>query len=248
MRGLLLLGLLFAGCASTAEVTRGAGDRLSDAQALPLHARPRIAVGAILDKTQGQLLAEINLAAPGEQNSVSGLTQGLHDLLVTELFASQRFIVLERDALNDVISEQEFARSAKVGDATRIAPAQLEGADYIVLGALTAFDSGAGGGALPIPIPLSERGDFGILNIRAQRGHVAMDLRVIAVKTGRVVHSTAVEGRNWRMGLDLTGFFRAGRSSVRLPGLLTLFSNTPVEEALQKMVKAAGARITDACR
>jgi curli biogenesis system outer membrane secretion channel CsgG len=176
----------------------------------------------------------------------NGVLAGIRDMLITELFGSGRFIVLERDALDAILSEQEFSHSAKVGDATRIPRAQLEGADLVVVGALTAFDAGASGGALPIPIPLSDRGDWGVLNLSAKRGHVAMDLRVIEVSTGRVIHSTAVEGRNWSMGLDFAGLFRSGHRVVRLPGLLRLFSNTPVEEALQKMVTAATLRIAEA--
>lgn len=244
--------MLLAACASTAEVTRGGGDSIALAQAVDAQARPRIAVGAIIDKSDGALEGEIlhlkgNLAEdPGLH--VSGFTQGIRDMLVTDLFGSQRFIVLERDALDAVIAEQEFAQSAKVGDATRIPPAQMEGADLIVLGALTAFDAGNDGGALPIPVPLGDRGDFGVLNIRAKRGYVAMDLRVIDVKTGRVLHSTAVEGRNWKMGLDFTGFFDVGHDTIKLPGLLRVFSNTPVETALQKMVTAAAERIAEAAR
>jgi curli biogenesis system outer membrane secretion channel CsgG len=243
--GFGVLLLLLVGCASTAQVTRGGGDAIALIQALDPGARPRVAVGAIIDKTGGKLGTEMSLL--GELEPVqNGVLQGVRDMLITELFGSGRFIVLERDALDAVLSEQEFSRSARVGDVTRIPQAQLEGADFIVLGALTAFDAGADGGALPIPIPLSERGDWGVLNLSAKRGHVAMDLRLIETRTGRVVHSTAVEGRNWSMGLDFAGLFRSGRDIIRLPGLLKLFSNTPVEEALQKMVTAATQRIADA--
>lgn len=242
-----LMALLLAGCASSAQVSRGGGDSIRAMQTLSAQARPRIAVGAIIDKSNGALSAEISRASSyGELTPASAVTQSLRDMLTTELFGSGQFIVIERDALDAVISEQEFSQSAQAGAATRIPKAQLEGADLIVLGAITAFDSGNSGGAIPIPIPLSERGDFGILNLSAKRGHVAMDLRVIDVRTGRVLQSTAVEGRNWKVGFDFTGFFRAGRSSIRLPGLLGLFSNTPVEEALQKMVAAATAKIAEA--
>ena len=253
IRGLVAGCALFvAGCASTPVVTRGGGDNIALAQAVAANSRPRIAVGAIVDKSGGAVAGEI-LRANGnlsgdQQLRVSGITQGIRDMLTTELFGSQQFIVIERDALNDIISEQEFSQSAKAGDATRIPKGQMEGADLIVLGALTAFDAGSSGGALPIPLPLSQHGDFGILHLRAKRGYVAMDLRVIDVKTGRVVNSNAVEGRNWKMGMDFTGYFDIGYRTVKLPGLLDIFSNTPVEEALQKMVTAASEKIAEAAK
>lgn len=246
----LSLALLLSGCAGSARVTRGGGDALRLIQAVDAQARPRIAVGAVIDKTQGALEAEIARLnegrPPDQQQPVGGVLQGIRDMLITDLFGSRRFIVLERDALDAVLAEQEFSQSAKVGDATRLPPAQLEGAELLVVGAITAFDAGTSGGALPIPLPLGRRGDFGVLNISAKRGYVTMDLRVIDVRSGRVVGSTAVEGRNWRMGLDMTGFFSVGGSSIRLPGLLHFFSNTPVEEALQKMVTAASLQIEQA--
>lgn len=230
-------------------MTHGGGQTIAQAQAQPaIGNKLRIAVGAIVDKTEGKLDSELGRVNAGraanEQLVVTGITAGVRDMLTTALFGSSQFIVVEREALNGAMTEQEFSQSAKAGDKTRIALGQLEGADLIVLGALTAFDAGTEGGALPIPVPLSRNGDFGVFHIRAKRGYVAMDLRVIDVKTGRVLSSTAVEGRNWRLGLDFTGYFDVGYNTIKLPGLLKYFSNTPVEEALQKMVTAAVVNIT----
>lgn len=244
--------LVLAACSNTAEVTRGGGASIGTAQLV--QALPRIAVGGIIDKTDPvtdksltHQLVLINgrRATQQPEMRVSDMTRGLRDMLTTELFGSGKFIVLERDALNDVLVEQEFSQSPGADAKTRIPLGQLEGAQLLVLGAITAFDAGLDGGALPIPVPLSRNGDFGVLQISGRRGYVAMDLRVIDVKTGRVLSSAAVEGRNWRMGLDLTGFFRVGNGSIALPGLLKYFNNTPVEAALQKMVTAAVERIAE---
>lgn len=236
----LLLAALLPACAST-SVLRGGGDSIRAAQALDFNARPRVAVAPIIDKTGGALISEA--VRIGGDGSVSGITGGLRDLLTTELFGSQRFIVLERDALTAIEVEQEFSRSLEASSQTALPLAKLEGAQLLVLGAITAFDTGSDGAVLPIPIQLSTRGDFGVLSLRAKRGYVAMDLRVVDVRTGRVLSSTAVEGRNWKLGFDFTGFFDIGYDTIKLPGLLRYYQNTPVQEALQKMVTAAVARI-----
>ena len=251
-RLLLLACGLLAGCASTPQVISGAGGAgIAQSQARVANALPRIAVGAIIDKTvpgdEKSLTRQLVLLNAqhhtGDPLTIDGITHGVRDMLTTALFDSNKFIVLERDAINDVMVEQEFSQSARAGEATRIPLGQLEGAQLLVVGAITAFDAGVGGGAIPIPIPLSRNGDFGILNVSAKRGYVAMDLRIIDVASGRVVNTTAVEGKNWHFGMDFTGVFGFRGSAITLPGLLKYFSNTPVEEALQKMVDAAVEKI-----
>lgn len=253
MRALLCaaLALLLAACTG-ATVTRGEGQTIAQAQGEAANGpKYRIAVGGIIDKTDPlgdksvvRQLALLNAGRPAEQQlTPAGLTQGVRDMLVTELFNSGQFIVLERDALNQVLLEQEFAASARAGDATRIPPAQLEGAELLVVGAITAFDTGAGsdGFALPIPVPLgSYRNGAAVFSLSFKRGYVAMDLRIIDVATGRVVATTAVEGKNTKYGFNLQGLAGGSIGYIPLPkGLVGYFQNTPVQEALQKMVTAA---------
>ena len=242
------VALLLGGCSTGSVVTRGGGAALEAAQSKPaLGGRYRVMVAAIIDKTDPQKeesldrqLGAMNSGrADAEQLTREGILHGIRDMLVTDLFVQDRFIVLERAALDEVITEQEFANDARAGEATRIPARQLEGAELIVLGAVTAFDAGISGGALPIPVPLGDRGDFGVMHLRFKRGYIAMDLRVVDARTGRVLSSVAVNGRNSRFGMDFNLHLRGPRHSVKLPGVLTYFQNTPVEKALQKMVTAA---------
>jgi curli biogenesis system outer membrane secretion channel CsgG len=247
--------LLLAACASSGTVvTRGGGAPLGAALSDPaLGGRYRVAVAAIIDKTKvgsehnlGYQMGVINNGRPeDEQVTQQAILGGIRDMIVTELFVQDRFIVLEREGLDAVIAEQEFANSARAGDATRIPADQLEGAELIVLGAVTAFDAGIGGGALPIPIPLGDRGDFGVMHLRFKRGYVAMDLRVVDARSGRVLSSVAVNGRNSRFGMDFNVHLTGKHHRVKLPGVLTYFQNTPVEQALQKMVTAAVGHVAD---
>jgi curli biogenesis system outer membrane secretion channel CsgG len=261
MNRLWLLAFVCAivvGCTNTATVTKGGGQTIAQARAENATGpKYRIAVGAIVDKSGvagnrslSQQIVAINKG--GDKNSpmtATGILAGIRDMLVTELFGTGQFIVLDREDLNSVMVEQEFSHSARVGDTTRIPLGQLEGAELLVVGALTAFDTGAGseGGALPIPVPLGRDAKYGwgLLNLSFKRGYAAMDLRIIDVATGRIVASTAVEGKNTHFGLNFTGLFDVGGNTIRLPGILSYFSNTPVEEALQKMVTAAIGTIAE---
>lgn len=250
---LVLAGLLLSGCATTSKIISGAdGASITQTQALAATALPRIAVGSIIDKTgvveeksiTRQLVLLNAQRKSGDPLTEMGLMHGVRDMLTTALFGSGQFIVLERDSINDAMVEQEFSQSGRVGEAVKIPMGQLEGAQLLVVGAITSFDAGVSGGAIPIPIPISRDGDFGVINISAKRGYAAMDIRIIDVATGRVVNTTSVEGKNWNFGADLAGIFGVGGRNIKLPGLLKYFSNTPVEEALQKMVTAAVVEIS----
>ncbi len=243
---------LLAACTGS-KVVRGDGQTIEQARAERSDGpKYRIAVGNIIDKTDPlkeasvvkQVIA-LNAKRPADQQlEAFGITAGIHDLLVTELFNSGLFIVLERDALNVAIVEQEFSQSARVGDETRIPRGELEGAELLVVGALTAFDAGLTGAAIPIPLG-KNFSSFGVMSLSFKRGFAALDLRIIDTATGRIVASTAVEGRNTSYGFDLQGVYGSGFGYVPLPGVLGAFSKTPVEAALQKMVTAAIGKVAE---
>jgi curli biogenesis system outer membrane secretion channel CsgG len=246
----VLAGLVLAGCASGSRITRGGGQTLAEAIAEPADGtKYRIAVGAVIDKTRGKYsvvrqVARMNAkrAEAVTQLTPEAITLGVRDMLVTELFGSKRFIVLEREALDSVLAEQEFSHKARAGDQTRIPLGELEGAELMVLGAITAFDAGVSGGSLPIPFKFGDD-DVGVMNLAYARGKVVMDLRIIDVRSGRVVTSVAVEGTNSRFGVDVDAYVNTGGWQISLPGALNYFHNTPVEKALQEMVSAAVTHI-----
>ncbi len=247
----MVLALAASGCTTSSKVVRGDGDSIAAIQALPENARPRIAVLPVLDKTAPYgnksldlNLVLLNLYRPKDQEvSKEQFTGGVRDMLVTELFNSKGFIVLERNALPLVIAEQAFAESPRFDPKTTEPGGALEGAQYLVAAAITAFDTGSQGGALPIPIPgviNSDVAALGVLNLGYKKGYVAMDLRILDAKTGRVLRTTAVQGSNTKVGLDLAVVAAArGFGVTQLPDPIKIFKNTPIEAALQKMSAAA---------
>jgi len=254
--GLFIVSLI-AGCGTTSKVTKGGGETISEAQAEAYNGpKARIAVGRIIDKTGGadkktsisyQLGVLRRKSSSYDSVDTGNITGGIRDLLTTALFQSNRFIVLERAAISDVLVEQEFSASGRVGEQSRIPTGQIEGAELLVVGALTAFDSGAAGGiAFPVPIPLNHGRDAAILDLDFRKSYVAMDLRVIDVRTGRIVSTVSVDGTARKFGAGVSGIVgtRYG-GAVRLPVLLSGFANTPVEKAISEMVDAAVTHIVD---
>ena len=254
---LVLMSALLAGCATTTDVTKGKGASISEAQAEAYNGpKARITVGAIVDKTgaadkKTSLEYQMGLlrrrSGSTESFHSASLVSGVRDLITTALFQSKRFIVLERENIGDVLVEQEFSAAGRVGEASRIPLGQIEGAELLVVGALTGFDAGAaGGGGLPIPIPINRGRDVVVLDLEFRKSHVAMDLRVIDVRTGRIVSTVAVEGSARKFGAGLSGFARTRYGGyVPVPNLLRGFANTPVEKAISEMVDAAVTHVVE---
>ncbi|WP_281784191.1 CsgG/HfaB family protein [Sinimarinibacterium flocculans] len=246
MRAVLLLAAaVLTACAPSARLSRGDGESIAAVRSLAADARPRIVVAAVVDRSGEDESVDAAVAALNARRSVEtpltsqALLASVRDLLITELFVSGRFVVLEREALDAVLVEQAF-----VAEAAELAlpPATLEGADVLVLAAITAIDPGLDGGALPLPVPLGDDG-IGLLHLRAARGYVALDLRVVDARSARVLDAATVEGRYWRLGADMSGYFDIGGDILELPGLARLYRNTPLEAALQRMSLAAVAHI-----
>lgn len=249
----LCLGLVTA-CATEPQVTSGAdGPSIAQAQAEAYDGpKARIAVAKIIDKSgdKGKRSLSYHVKrlenAPGfDSLSVDGVTAALRDMLTTALFNSNRYIVLEREAIDAVMVEQEFSASGRVGEHSSIPMGNIEGAELLVVVALTGFEPAkAGGSGFPIPIPLGKNGDLAVVYLSLRKSYASMDVRVIDVRTSRVVASVAVEGSVRKTKAALSGYLHSNSGGhIELPVVLSGFTNTPIEQALQKMVNAAVADI-----
>mgnify|MGYP002622044618 FL=1 len=251
MRALLIgaLALLVAGCATqTVRLSQIGTEAIDYLRALPAEARPRVVVAPVRDHTRGEgrqfSLLETGLATTNTNATGAQFLGGVHDMLITAMLNTGAFTVLERDDLAELTAERLLR--AEAGEQVTL-DNTLEGADLVVAAAITGFEP-SGGGALPIPIPLSDRGDFGIIWLRRGTSSLAMDLRVLDMRTGRVVHSTAVTGEARRFGVDFDAYLRFNSSYASLPGVLGYYNNTPMHAAIMEMITLAVARVGEAAQ
>ena len=243
---LLLLGVLQLACSST-QLRNGSddGDTIAEVLAQPYDGpQRRIVVAPLRDHSSGEqsIASHLELLINvDEPPSAQAILAGIHELMTSALFNSGRFILLEREGLDELIAEQQFDAPLNADQ-----QATLEGAELLLLGAVTAFDTGSSGGfAFPIPIPLGDNGDFGVLDVEMRTAYVAMDLRLIEIKTGRLLATTAVEGRTRKFGVGLAGLYSVGGGHLELPGLLSYYQNTPMEQAIMKMTVAASQSLAE---
>ncbi len=188
--------------------------------------KARIAVARFTDKTRkGWYTGSIG--------------DGMSDQLATALFNSNRFILLERQILGDVLAEQDLASAGRVSQQTAAPTGQIEGAEILVTGAVTEFDPGASGGSG------STSGLFGLdvgtllgaISGGYKRAHLAIDIRLIDTRTSRILAATSVEGE--ATDVDMGGALLGATGGSALSGSLAGWENTPIEKALRVAINLA---------
>src|SRR6056297_2083223 len=118
---------------------------------------------------------------------------GMADMLTTALVNSGRYIVLERESLDTVLSEQDLGASGRIREDTAAAIGEIEGAELLVVAAVTEFDGNTGGNAGSLGGSKIGR-VFGAISGGSRSAHMAIDLRVVDARTSRILAATSVEG------------------------------------------------------
>jgi len=230
---LFILGscLLYFGCATpnspapagpgrpTARVTHGSGPSIQEAQMERYDGpKARIAVGDFQVKAAGATVE---------------IGDGLREMVVTSLFNTNRFIVLERQVIQEVMLEQDLGASGRVKRATAAPIGQLEGAELLVYGVVSEFKSDASGMGISIGMPnIPLRLGGGTKNAQ-----MAIDLRVVDTGTGRILFATRVEGK----ASDFSGSIgtQLGGGRTAMPVTLGGYNNTPMEKAIRACIDKA---------
>lgn len=176
------------------------------------------------------------------------LGEGMADMLTTSLFNTNRYILLDRQDLNAVINEQDFAAAGRVSEMTAARMGNLEGAELLVFGAITGFEAdslGVGGilvGALTLGASIAvaahnAKDNLPIGALTYTESYIALDMKVVDAKTGRVVAASTVEGRTQNWGGGVIGGVGGGWS--RAPITLGGWGGTGVEVAVRDCLDSA---------
>jgi len=116
------------------------------------------------------------------------LGEGLSEILITELLDSGRFLLVERDSIQDIVKEQEIGMSGLVRQETAVATGQLSGAQFMIKGAITEFNAQSGGGGLSIAFREGEVG------VKSRTAYVGIDVRIVDNLTGQIYSSYNASG------------------------------------------------------
>lgn len=153
-----------------------------------------------------------------------GTGRDLAGMLTNELAAGGKLKMVERKKLDAVLREQDLGASGRIRKDTAAQIGKLTGAQYLVMGTVTAFEedtSKVGGG-------LSFKGFS--LGGKKKKAYIAVDLRVVDTTTGDVSLTRTVEASSSGGGLSL-GIFKGG-----FGGTLGGEEKTPVGKAIRACV------------
>lgn len=153
-----------------------------------------------------------------------GMGWELSGMVASELASGGNFQVVERSKLEHVLQEQDLAASGRVAKGTSAKLGKLTGAQYLVLGTVTAYEEsvkGGGGGFSLGPVRLGGK---------KEDAYVSVDLRVVDTTTGNIVHARAIEGTAGGGGI------RVGLSTGIFSGDFGGFEKTPAGKAVRACI------------
>ncbi len=181
-----------------------------------------------------------------ENKSAKGsyeIGEGMAEMLGNALFATNRFIVLERQAIGDVIAEQDFGASGRVKQETAPVIGEIEGADLLIMGTITEFEPGTAGAGgekeVSFPLPGRIRREIGdVLGGHKigggfKKAHLALIVKVVDARTGRRLASEQIEGS--ATDIEGLGALSGGVLAASLHG----YSKTPMEKAVRIAIEEA---------
>lgn len=174
------------------------------------------------------------VALGGFQVKAAGASEaigdGLREMLISALHQSGYFVVVERADLRGLRVEQDLARSAT--ELPGVATAQaMDIADIMVFGAITEFEPAAGGSSFMTPMmgmPLA-------MGAQIKWSQMALDLRVVDVRTARVLGAQRIPGIARSAQGTIAGALPIGPISV--PAGLSVYRNTPMEWAVRDCLR-----------
>ncbi|HSB08937.1 MAG TPA: CsgG/HfaB family protein [Blastocatellia bacterium] len=136
---------------------------------------------------------------PNYYNSTIG--NGLSDLFTTELMKTNKYRIVEREALGDLVGEVDLGKSGYGDKATAVPKGNFKGLEYLFICKVTNFgekERKVGGGGIGGRV-------FGGIGARKSEAYVRMDFRIVDATTREVVYAGSGEGSDSTSGVSLDG-------------------------------------------
>lgn len=157
---------------------------------------------------------------PGNWN----IGQGLADMLTTELLKTGRFIMVERQALADIVGEQQLGQAGLITKETAAKVGSLLGAKIIAKGVISEVDEQRWGDEGGIAYKGSS------LRMKVSATHVAVDIRLIDTTTGEILYSHDAHGKAVDTGVGV------GVQEKDLAFDVTSFQKTPLGQVIRRAI------------
>ena len=187
-------------------------------QVVPTGRKAMVAVGDFQVKAAG--------AAPF-------IGDGMREMLVTALHNSGYFIVVERMDLQGLAAEQTLSHSRMARPESALPESRMDIAEIMVYAAVTEFEPQAKSAnwvnVMPrMPLAISQN---------YNESHMALDMRVVDVASGRVLATQRIPGLAISMQVSLSTVIPG--LPIGIPVGLSMYRNTPMELAIRDCIQKA---------
>ncbi|HEU5340119.1 CsgG/HfaB family protein [Edaphobacter sp.] len=188
---------------------------------------------AVMDFNYGTVQSSVAAIFGSDQD----VGKGIVDLLIDRLVNDGTYRVIERQALDKIMAEQNFSNSNRADPNSAAKIGKLLGVDTIIVGDITQFgrdDHNTNVGGMG-----STLGKYGLggVGLHKSKAVVAVTARMVDVNTGEILASVSGTGESARSGTNLLGGGGSGWSSGA--GHLDMGSSNFGQTILGEAVKQA---------
>lgn len=174
-------------------------------------------------------------SSSGDYNFESGSSgvpvNGIEAIVIDALSRTNRFRLVERTVLSDVLGEQDLATGGRVAKPSGAKTGNVLGAEYLVQVVVTDYEantSGSGGGVgglLTSKVPL-----LGGVKLKKGQGRVGLNVRLIDAETSEIVFTKQIESIVKESGMSFGGIGFGGGGA--LGGFFGKYAKTPIGQAV----------------
>jgi curli biogenesis system outer membrane secretion channel CsgG len=213
------------------------------AAAAPASAGPKKRV-AVMNFDYGTVRTYVQQIFGSDQD----VGKGISDMLVEKLVNGGQYSVIERNALDKILKEQNFSNSDRADPTSAAKIGAILGVDAIVIGSITQFGrddqhTNVGGGGYGL-------GKFGLGGVGSSKAKavVAISARVINTSTAEIMAAVTGKGESTRSSTSLIGAGGGGGGGGG--GGLDMgssnFANTILGEAVRQAVDSTAEQLNEA--
>ena len=171
--------------------------------------------------------------------------KGITDMLVEKLVNGGVYSVIERNAIDTIIAEQNLSNSDRFDSTTAAKIGRLLGVDAIIIGSITQFgrddkSTTLGGGAVG---GITRRFGLGGIGKKESKAVVAVTARIINTDTAEIIAVATGKGESKRSGTMLLG--AGGSSEAAAGGIVDMKSSNFAATILGEAVRAAVDSVAD---
>ena len=199
-------------------------------------------------------VAVLNFDYGTVQSSVAGLFgtnvdvgKGVSDLIVQKLVEDGRYSVIERNALDKVLAEQNFSNSDRGDSSSGAKIGRVLGVDAVIMGMITQFGRDDQSTTLGGAATANYTSKFGLGGIQKRKAKavVGITARMVDTSTAQILAAVTGSGESTRAGTSLLG--AGGNDGGQAGGAYDMssknFADTILGEAVHKAVDSLGNQL-----